>query len=125
MQYVIVDTSSILFGFANHKSVFDAVRAELAGSCIVSKGIIRELTSISTRKGTRGGEAKAALWELSLKKIKTDANSKYPDLWIKQRSEQPDILAVVTNDTKLASSIRKETMVFKLSREGKLRRFKE
>ncbi len=124
MGYVIVDTSSILFGFSNRKSVFEAVKRDLGGRCLVSKGIISELDSISKRKGIRGGEARAALWELSLKKIKIEANSKYPDLWIEQRSAQPGIEAVVTNDTKLASAIRKDVVVFKLSREGRLRKFR-
>jgi rRNA-processing protein FCF1 len=123
LGYVIVDTSSILFGFANKRSVFEAVSGELGGRCLVSKGIITELTKISTRKGIRGGEAKAALWELSLKKIKIEANSKYPDSWIRERSQEKDIEAVVTNDTKLASTIQKERLVFKFSREGKLRKF--
>ena len=91
MRYVIVDTSSILFGFSNRKSVFEAVRAELGVSCLVSKGIISELNTISKRKGIRGGEARAALWELSLKKIKIEANSKYPDSWIRQRVTEPGI----------------------------------
>jgi rRNA-processing protein FCF1 len=124
LRYVIVDTSSILFGFANRKSAFDAARAELGESCLVSKGIINELTSISKRKGIRGGAAKAALWELSLKRIKIDANSKYPDSWIRQRVDQPGIGAVITNDTKLASAIKRKILVFKLSREGKLRKFR-
>lgn len=124
MRYVIVDTSSILFGFSNRKSVFEAVRAELGVACLVSKGIISELNSISTRKGIRGGEARAALWELSLKKIKIEANPKYPDSWIRQRVTQPGIVAVVTNDTRLASAIKDDVMVLKLSRDGRLRKFR-
>jgi rRNA-processing protein FCF1 len=124
LGYVIVDTSSILFGFANRRSVFDAVSAELGDRCLVSKGIITELNTISKRKGIRGAEAKAALGELSLKKIKIEANSKYPDSWIKERASEPGISAVVTNDTELASTINKEVAVFKFSREGKLKRFR-
>ena len=124
MKYVIIDTSSILFGLANRKSAIDAVRSELGERVLVSKGIISELSSISTRKGTRGAEAKAALWELSLKKIKIEANSKYPDLWIKQSVANPEIAAVVTNDTKLASAIKSKILVFKLFREGRLRKFR-
>ena len=124
MGYVIVDTSSILFGFSNRRSVFEAVSAELGGRCLVSKGIINELDTISKSKGTRGADARAALRELSLKKIKTEANSKYPDSWIRERAAEADVAAVVTNDTKLASSIGKEVEVFKFSREGKLKKFK-
>ena len=124
MGYVIVDTSSILFGFANRRSVFEAVAAELAGRCLVSKGIINELNTISKSKGTRGAQAGAALRELSLKRIKVEANSKYPDSWIKERAAGAGVTAVVTNDTKLAAAITKEVEVFKLSREGKLRRFR-
>jgi len=124
LGYVIVDTSSILFGFANRKSVFEAVSAELGEKCMVSKGIISELTKISRRKGIRGAEAKAALGELSLKKVKIDADSKYPDSWIKERASGQGVTAVVTNDTALASKINKEVMVFKLSRDGRLKRFR-
>ncbi|MDE1865297.1 MAG: hypothetical protein KGH94_01500 [Candidatus Micrarchaeota archaeon] len=124
MRYAIVDTSSILFGFANRKSVFEVVRFELHLGCLVSKGIISELNRISERKGIRGGEARAALWELSLKKIKVEADSKYPDSWIKHRVTQPGIGAVVTNDTRLASAIKRDVVVFKLSRDGRLRKFR-
>ncbi len=124
MGYVIVDTSSILFGFANHRSVFEAVSAELGDRCLVSKGIINELNRVSKRKGTGGAEAKAALRELSLKKIKIEADSKYPDLWIKSMASGTGITAVVTNDTELASAIKKDTVVFKFSREGKLKKFR-
>ena len=124
MGYVIVDTSSILFGFSNHKSVFEAVSAELGDRCMVSKGIINELNRVSKRKGIRGAEAKAALGELSLKKIKVEANSKYPDFWIKEMASKPGISGVVTNDTALASAVDKKVIVFKFSREGKLKRFR-
>lgn len=124
MGYVIVDTSSILFGFANRKSVFEAVSAELGGKCMVSKGIISELNLISKRKGIRGAEAKAALGELSLKRIKIEADSKYPDSWIREMASDPDISAIVTNDTRLASAISKKVVTFKFSREGRLKRFR-
>jgi rRNA-processing protein FCF1 len=124
LGYVVVDTSSILFGFANRKSVFEAVAAQLGEKCLVSKGIISELTKISKRKGTGGGEAMAALRELSLKGIKTEADSKYPDSWIKDIAGSKEVSAVVTNDTALASAIKGKVIVFKFSREGKLRKFR-
>ncbi len=121
-----MDTSSILFGFSNRKSVFEAVSAELGGKCLVSKGIINELDTISKSKGTRGADARAALRELSLKKIRIEADSKYPDSWIMERAAESGVSAVVTNDTKLALEIRKreEVDVFKFSREGKLKRLR-
>ena len=127
MDRVIVDTSSILLGFENGKSVFEAIIGQLgARSVLVSKGIINELDTISKSKGTRGADARAALRELSLKKIRIEADSKYPDSWIMERAAESGVSAVVTNDTKLALEIRKreEVDVFKFSREGKLKRLR-
>ena len=117
MEFAIVDTSSILFGFANRKSVFDAVGEELGVRCLISKGIIRELERISEGKGVRGATAQTALKEISLKRIKKEDNSEYPDAWILKRSRS-GIAAVVTNDTKLAGSIPETVAVFKFSRQG-------
>jgi len=127
LDRVIVDTSSILLGFENGKSVFEAIIGQLgARSVLVSKGIINELDTISKSKGTRGADARAALRELSLKKIRIEADSKYPDSWIMERAAESGVSAVVTNDTKLALEIRKreEVDVFKFSREGKLKRLR-
>jgi rRNA-processing protein FCF1 len=61
MGYVIIDTSSILFGFSFKKSVFESAAKRFPDyKPIVSRGIIRELSSFSTLKGKKGANAKIA-----------------------------------------------------------------
>ena len=120
---ILVDTSSIIFGFENRKSVFESILAELPGAKPeVSKGIISELNRISDRRGRKGVAASTALNEISAKKVRISNISDYPDSWIAREARLHPEIAVVTNDTKLARSI-KEVMVFKMSRNGMLKRF--
>ncbi len=120
---ILVDTSSILFGFENKKSVFESIYDGLAGyEPEVSKGIINELNRISDRRSKKGLAASAALSEISAKKVKISNISDYPDSWIAREARLHPEIAVVTNDTRLARSIR-GVMVFKMSRDGILKRF--
>lgn len=119
----LVDTSSIIFGFENRKSVFESISEDLPGAePEVSKGIISELNRISDRRGKKGAAASAALNEISAKKVKISNISDYPDSWIAREARLHPEIAVVTNDTKLARSIR-GVMVLKMSRNGMLKRF--
>ncbi len=123
MEEIIVDTSSILFGFANRHSVFESIsKWEKRHSPLVSKGIINELGIISRNRGAKGASARAALTEISAKRIKVDSSTQYPDKWIYERACK-DALAVVTNDTALARRLTRSTSVLKLSKDGTLKSF--
>ncbi len=73
---------------------------------LVSKGIIRELSRFSAKKGKKGLSARIALLELKAKKINVDNISTYADSWIldtgaiKNRGS-----VVITNDTALAKRL--------------------
>lgn len=124
MDRVIVDTSSIVLGFENGKSVFEAIIGQLeARSVLVSKGIINELGIISERKSSKGRSARAALKEIEAKRIRIDAASGYPDNWIRKQAAEGHGTTVVTNDTALAKSLPEGTRILKFSKDGRLRPF--
>lgn len=119
----IVDTSSILYGLANNRSVFEALTRQTRYLPLVSKGIINELSQISNNKSSKGRCARLALKEIKLKNVKIDSSKEYPDKWIKgMRGEKG--LVVITNDTALAKAIVDDIMVLKFSMDGRLRSFR-
>lgn len=123
MNRIIVDTSSILFGFANRRSVFESLsKLETKYKPMVSKGIINELGIISKNSGAKGASARAGLMEISAKHIEVEKSEIYPDKWIFKRASKGDV-AVVTNDTHLARKLARSTIVLKLSKDGTLKNF--
>ena len=125
MEWVLVDTSSILFGMEYRKSAIEASRARFTDlKPLVSKGIINELTKLSLNKGKKGAAAKAALAEITLKRIDVESISGNADSWILARAARSEGLTVVTNDTELARKLLNlDASVFKMSRNGFLSRF--
>jgi rRNA-processing protein FCF1 len=120
---VIIDTSSILFGFANGKNVIEIARSHFHSiPIIISKGILRELSSKSKNGGAKGVSAKVAMLAISNSGIKIIDSNIDPDRWIISSSSKGVI--VITNDTALArQSFKGGAIVYKLSKDGKLRKF--
>lgn len=120
---IIIDTSSILFGFASKKDIFQIVEDKFYGSKIaISVGVISELTGISHKRGKNGAIARFALLVLKSKKLKVYNINTNVDNWILRSSKKSDI--VVTNDTELSMRLRvKGISVLKLTRSGTLRLF--
>jgi rRNA-processing protein FCF1 len=125
VKCLIIDTSSILFGFAYNRNVFETARESFPGyRMLVSKGIIKELTRLSANKGTKGQRARLALLELRAKKIDVDNISIHPDRWILHTAVKNRDYIVITNDTALAKMLSlAKTKVFKISKNGILRNF--
>lgn len=125
MRYIIIDTSSILFGFSYNRNVFETVRERFPEyKPLVSKGIARELSRISSNKGERGVKARVALLELKAKKIDVDNISIYPDKWILDKALKNRDCIVVTNDSALARKLAlSKVRIYKMSKSGKLRIF--
>lgn len=122
MDYVIIDTSSILFGFSNKIDVFESVLDAFHGKKImISSGVLRELRSLSTNRGKKGANARAALAAIKVKNVKVEDILGNVDRWI--LSSAPSFAAaVITNDTQLAKSLKaKGVKVLKISRDGSLR----
>ena len=124
MTYAIIDTSSIIYGFSNGRSVFEAVSLEKRWVPLVSKGILKELSIISKNKGRKGSSARVAIGEVALRKVRVAASLEYPDRWIRAMSGRHRGIIVITNDTVLARKLPNDTMVFKFSINGKLRPFR-
>ena len=127
MRYVIIDTSSMLFGFSYNRNVFETAKESFPGyKLLVSKGIINELTKISTNRGSKGLRARIALLELKAKKINVDNISVYPDKWILDTSFKNRDSVVVTNDTVLARRLKLARIrTYKISKSGILKMFNE
>ncbi len=122
MRYLILDTSSMLFGFSNNRNVFDLAIGEFPSHRpLVSIGIVNELMGLSQNKGKKGACARVALAEIRAKKIEID-NINRADGWILEKARRNRGSVVVTNDTPLAKKLlRFGTTVLKMSRSGMLR----
>jgi rRNA-processing protein FCF1 len=98
---IIIDTSSILFGFANGKDIFELIKINYPNCrIIISKGVIRELNNIAKSTGRRGVYAKTALEAIKHKSIDIINDNKNVDEWI-YKYAQTTKAKVVTNDTEL------------------------
>lgn len=122
MQYVIIDTSSMLFGFSNGRSVFEAAKARFpTRKQLVSKGIINELNRLSINKGKKGACARLALLDIRAKKVKVDHIAAYPDSWILAKARETGAVTI-TNDTILSKRlIALDLKALKMSRNGMLK----
>ena len=122
MPFIIVDTSSIIFGLSNKKDVFEAVRNhQRAYSPIISEGIIRELKLIRERHEKYSKFAGAALLLISMAHVEITKDSSSVDEWIKKEAVGKGY-AVCTNDTALKRSLKTAKIrVFSMTRSGTLR----
>jgi rRNA-processing protein FCF1 len=99
MSGIIVDTSSILFGLSKKIDVFESIEGQLALKPVISKGVLRELLSISQKKGAYRKYAAAALALIEKRKPEIDGDTGYVDGWIASSARKYG--SVCTNDTKL------------------------
>ncbi len=122
-MYAIIDTSSILFGFANKKDVFDVVKRSFPSmKQMVSIGILNELSGISQNRGKRGTSALLAIESIKYKNVIVDNSSRSVDSWIYAKSQQYPHSVVITNDTELYTKLKHSGIkVLKLTKEGLLR----
>ncbi len=119
---VLVDTSSILFGFVNKRNVFESLRDSMPDHMqIISKGVVRELEKFANSKMKMRPEAAIALAYITSSNIHIDDSSEYVDAWIEKRSEKNGS-AVCTNDIKLKRGLKSVGVnVVSISRSGKIR----
>ncbi|MCL5106333.1 MAG: PIN domain-containing protein [Candidatus Marsarchaeota archaeon] len=139
MNYIIIDTSSILFGLKFNKNVFEIVKERYIGNykIIISRSIINELERLSSAKSRLALNAKLALSIISLIKenerkvfIYKDSNIN-TDKWISSMLGSLSNLVIVTNDTQLAKAlsdksktyINKSADIFKITKQGVLKKF--
>ena len=103
---VLVDTSSIVFGFMNKGNVFQALREELPGyTQVISRGVLRELKRLAESRKKERASAAAALAYISGAQVEVDGSTAYVDSWIARRAEVGGG-TVCTNDIKLKRGLR-------------------
>ncbi|MEM3227766.1 MAG: hypothetical protein QXR58_00260 [Candidatus Micrarchaeaceae archaeon] len=120
---MLVDTSSILYGFENGKNVFESIYRQFPEcKAYVSKGIIRELEKISHNKGRKGALAKASIAEIKAAGIRVYRSNLNGDAWLLRMHPAPSEGGVITNDSALAKKLKSlGANVLKLSKGGILR----
>ena len=123
LELVIIDTSSIVFGFSFKRNVFEAANEAFPGrEIVISAGVLRELRGIARNRGRRGAAAGTALLSVSSKSIKVDKDGGDVDSWIAAASARYNNSIVITNDTELLGRIRRSGgKALKLSKSGILK----
>jgi rRNA-processing protein FCF1 len=120
MDNIIVDTSSIIFGFSKGIDVFNSVEEQLGYKPVISKGILREIGLLAKRYSKYRKYAKSAEAAIKMHNPTTDPNSGFVDNWIISAAAKYG--NVCTNDYKL--KIRLKSMkinTYSISIGGKLR----
>ena len=121
-KFVIVDTSSIIFGLSKKHDVFSALEEHFPGySLLIPQGIMNEIKGIASGNGRYAKYAKAALEVIKRNnKIEVSRSMSYPDSWILASSSKAE--AVCTNDMALKRELRKKgAQVLSMAINGKLR----
>ncbi len=122
MRYIVIDTSSIIFGLSNGKDAFKAANESADGYVpIISKGIINELKEISERGSKFSKFANTALLLIIEWRIDIVNNQSAVDDWIAEAAKKEGY-AVCTNDMELKRALKKARIrVFSITRSGLLR----
>lgn len=120
-RFVIVDTSSIVFGLSKKHDVFSAIEERFPGCSIrISQGILNEIKGIAKGNGRYAKSAKVALELIKNgKNMDIDTSRKYPDDWMLENASGTTIC---TNDAALKKELRKRgAKVLSISINGMLR----
>jgi rRNA-processing protein FCF1 len=123
MNYIILDTSAIIFGLSNGVDVFNALHDQMPERRImISTGILKELNRISEGMGRFSKFAKVAINLLErYPDIKVVKDGTYVDKWIAQTAAAPGYV-VCSNDSKLKRELKtKGISVFSMTRSGIIR----
>ncbi len=123
MDFLIIDTSSIVFGFSNKKDVFEIAHSRFpAYGILISAGILGELSKIARNRGGKGSGAKTAIESLKFKKVNVDNSTGSVDSWIYAKSQEYPHSVVITNDTELYKKLKTSNIkCLKLTKAGLLR----
>ena len=107
-RFIVVDTSSIIFGLSKKHDVFSALEERFPGyTMLISQGILNEIKGIAGGNGRYAKYAKAALEIINRnKRIEINRSMAYPDSWILASSSKAE--AVCTNDIALKRELRKK-----------------
>lgn len=123
MDYIIVDTSSIIFSLSNNVDIFAAIKMQMPEyTILVSSGILKELKKIGNGKSKFGKFGRVAATLLNKHgNVKLVKDNTYVDKWISDAARERRC-AVCTNDTELKKHLKSEGIrAFSISRSGLLR----
>ncbi len=121
-KFVIVDTSSIIFGLSKKHDVFSALEDRFPRhSLLISQGILNEIKGIASGNGRYSKYAKVALGIVKKNgHIEITGSRKYPDDWMLDNASEGAVIC--TNDSALKVKLRKEgATVVSISINGVLR----
>ncbi len=122
MRYVIVDTSSIIFGLSNKVDVFSAIKAKDPSlEPLISMGIMNELNRIRDSWGKFSKFAAAGIYLISRHEPDIANTKEGVDDWIVSEASKLGC-SVCTNDMALKRRLKaKGIEVFSISRSGAVR----
>ncbi len=120
MEYVIVDTSSIVFGFEFKKDVFEAATGRFhTHKQLISAGVLAELSTLAENRGKKGLAARLALAAIKYKKVLVDNSTQHVDSWVFGKSLEHPGTVVITNDTALFKRLKaKGVLAYKFTKAG-------
>ena len=84
MDYIVVDTSSIIYATAHRKDICEILLEGMGLGVVVSSGVFRELRKIGGGKGSDSGSARAGAVLLKNHGVRVINNNSYVDIWIEE-----------------------------------------
>ena len=121
LRCIIIDTSSIIFGFSRGFDVFNAAEESLPGyTMVVSNGVLRELDSIGRSKRKSAKYAIVGRREAK-KRCSVDEDNDEVDSWILFKAGKSGC-TVCTNDMELKRKLKENgAQVVSMGANGELR----
>jgi rRNA-processing protein FCF1 len=105
VRRVVIDTSSIIFGFSKKIDVFEKIREEFPGhEILMPSGVIGELEKIGKEKMKESVNARYALGVIGKLGLKVVPSYAYVDRWLLEKAEGIGCI-VCTNDGELRKKL--------------------
>ncbi len=105
VRCVVIDTSSIIFGFSKKVDVFERIREEFPGyEIIMPSGVLGELEKIGKEKMKESVNARYALGVIGKLGLRVVPSYAYVDRWILEKADGMGC-TVCTNDGELRKKL--------------------
>ncbi len=118
---IVIDTSSIIFGFSHMVNIFDSIQNTMPDCTMVASiGILRELSGIGHSTKRSSPYANVGLVQV-LKRCRVIKDNSSVDSWITKYSIKHNC-SVCTNDIELKQKLKdKGISTYSISKNGTLR----